>query len=217
MSDFYSAWLERSQANDKKVNDASRVARGKELKWVRTRQDYKAALMIAPELGFPTGGSCLMRAEIPVGWHTGKHFHGEEAIYVESGEGFMVLDDQRYDFFPGTVFHIPYRSPHQLFNTGKVAVGYLSGLAWHLEADIYMGKWSSWRTAGRTTPRSWGSFPRKGPSIGRRMGGGSQCTISSMRSRMNRSMGRLIFSWDAAASRTDSRRRGWRSARSLWI
>ena len=67
MSDFYSAWLERSQANDKKVNDAPRVARGKELKWVRTRQDYKAALMIAPELGFPTGGSCLMRAEIPVG------------------------------------------------------------------------------------------------------------------------------------------------------
>ena len=67
--------------------------------------------MIAPETGFPTGGSCLMRAEIPIGWHTGKHFHGEEAIYVESGEGFMILDDKRYDFFPGTIFHIPYRAP----------------------------------------------------------------------------------------------------------
>ena len=110
MSDFYSEWLERSKNNEKIVNDAPRVIRSKDLKWVRTRQDHKAALMIAPELGFPTGGSCLMRAEIPVGWHTGKHLHGEEAIYVESGEGFMVLDDKRYDFFPGTVLHIPYRS-----------------------------------------------------------------------------------------------------------
>jgi mannose-6-phosphate isomerase-like protein (cupin superfamily) len=128
-SDFYSAWLERSKKNEKVVNEAPRVARGKDLTWVRTRQDYKATLMIAPELGFPTGGSCLMRAEIPVGWHTGKHLHGEEAIYVESGEGFMVLDDKRYDFFPGTILHIPYRSPHQLFNTGSGPVGYLSGLA----------------------------------------------------------------------------------------
>src|SRR5215471_14993375 len=120
MSDFYSDWLERSKNNEKVVNEAPRVMRSKDLKWVRTRQDYKAALMIAPELGFPTGGSCLMRAEIPVGWHTGKHLHGEEAIYVESGEGFMVLDDKRYGFFPGTVLHIPYRSTHQLFNMGKM-------------------------------------------------------------------------------------------------
>jgi len=119
MSDFYSAWLERSKSNQKKVDEAPRVTRSKDLKWERTPQDHKAALMIAPELGFPTGGSCLMRAEIPVGWHTGKHFHGVEAIYVESGEGFLVLDDKRYDFFPGTIFHIPYRSTHQLFNTGK--------------------------------------------------------------------------------------------------
>src|SRR5262244_295584 len=96
--------MERSKNNEQVVNAAPRVMRSKDLKWVRTRQDYKAALMIAPELGFPTGGSCLMRAEIPVGWHTGKHFYGEEAIYVESGEGFMVLDDQRYDFFPGNGF-----------------------------------------------------------------------------------------------------------------
>src|SRR5262245_64841584 len=97
MSDFYNQWLERSKKNEEIVNNAPRVMRSKDLKWVRTRQDHKAALMIAPELGFPTGGSCLMRAEIPVGWHTGKHLHGEEAIYVESGEGFMVLDDKRYD------------------------------------------------------------------------------------------------------------------------
>ncbi len=140
MSDFYKTWLEDSERIEKTVQEAPRVARGKNLNWVRTRQDSKAALMIAPETGFSTGGSLLMRAEIPVGWHTGKHIHGEEAIYVERGEGFLLLDEKRYDFHPATVFHIPYRSNHQLFNTGNEPVSYLSGLAWHLEASIYMGR-----------------------------------------------------------------------------
>lgn len=149
MKDFYSAWLEQSKQSEKTVEEAPRVARGKDLQWVRTPQDHKAALMIAPETGFPTGGSLLMRAEIPVGWHTGKHSHGEEAIYVESGEGFMVLDGKRYDFHPGTIFHVPYRSEHQLFNTGNVSVGYLSGLAWPLEASVYMGRLEQIEEAGK--------------------------------------------------------------------
>jgi mannose-6-phosphate isomerase-like protein (cupin superfamily) len=173
MNDFYSAWLEQSKNLESKVNESPRVARSKDLKWVRTRQDHKAALMIAPELGFPTGGSLLMRAEIPSGWHTGKHFHGEEAIYVESGEGFMVLDDRRYDFFPGTIFHIPYRSPHQLFNTGKVPVGYLSGLAWHLEASVYMAKIEQIEDAGENDPKVLAQFPAEEsqywPEDGRRI------------------------------------------------
>ena len=56
--------------------------------------------MIAPETGFPTAGSLLMKAEIPVGWHTGRHFHGEEAIYVEQGEGFLALDEKAYAELP---------------------------------------------------------------------------------------------------------------------
>jgi len=94
-----------------------------------------------------------MRAEIPVGWHSGRHLHGEEAIYVESGEGFMILDDKRYDFVPGTIFHVPYRATHQLFNTGKTPVGYLSGLAWHLEADVYMGKMEQLEECGENDPK----------------------------------------------------------------
>ena len=148
MQDFYSAWLERSESLEKTVSEAPRVAKGKNLNWVRTRQDSKAALMIAPEAGFSTGGSLLMKAEIPAGWHTGKHLHGEEAIYIERGDGFMVLDDKRYNFHRGTIFHIPYRSSHQLFNTGKEPVPYISGLAWPLEAFLYMGRIEQIEDAG---------------------------------------------------------------------
>jgi len=173
MTDFYKDWLEESKCIEKTVNEAPRVARGKNLDWVRTRQDSKAALMIAPETGYPTGGSLLMRAEIPVGWHTGKHIHGEEAIYVERGEGFLLVDDRRYDFHRGTVFHIPYRSAHQLFNTGNEPVSYLSGLAWHLEASIYMGRLEQIEDVGQNDSAGLAKVPREEsqywPTDGRRI------------------------------------------------
>lgn len=152
MADFYSAWLANSERIEKAVGEAPRVARGKELNWVRTRQDHKAALMIAPETGFPTGGSLLMKAEIPIGCHTGKHVHGEEAIYIERGQGFLLLDGERFDFQKGTIFHIPYRASHQLFNTDNEPVVYISGLAWPLEAAIYMGRMEQIEDAGQNDP-----------------------------------------------------------------
>ena len=173
MMDFYNGWLEESIRIEKTVNEAPRVARGKSLNWVRTRQDSRASLMIAPETGFPTGGSLLMRAEIPVGWHTGKHIHGEEAIYIERGEGFLLLDEKRYDFRRATVFHIPYRSTHQLFNTGNEPVSYLSGLAWHLEAFIYMGHMEQIEDAGQNDSAGLAKVPREEsqywPTDGRRI------------------------------------------------
>ena len=173
MQDFYTAWLEESKRIEKRVQEAPRVARGKELKWVQTRQDSKAALMIAPETGFPTGGSLLMKAEIPVGWHTGKHLHGEEAIYIERGEGFLLLDDRRYDFNRRTIFHIPHRSPHQLFNTGNEPVVYISGLAWPLEAFIYMGHMEQIEDVGENEAGALAKIPpqesQNWPGDGRRI------------------------------------------------
>ncbi len=173
MQDFYTAWLEESKRIEKRVQEAPRVARGKELKWVQTRQDSKAALMIAPETGFPTGGSLLMKAEIPVGWHTGRHLHGEEAIYIERGEGFLLLDDRRYDFYRRTIFHIPYRSPHQLFNTGNEPAVYISGLAWPLEAFIYMGHMEQIEDVGENEAGALAKIPpeesQNWPGDGRRI------------------------------------------------
>ena len=67
MENFYDQWLKESERIEKVVADSPRVARSKDLKWTRTRQDHRAALMIAPETGFPTGGSLMMKGEIPSG------------------------------------------------------------------------------------------------------------------------------------------------------
>lgn len=150
--DFYSRWLEQSARLQAAVADAPRVARGADLDWVTTRQDARAALMISPETGFPTGGSALLKAQIPVGWHTGRHTHGEEAIFIERGTGFLLLDGRCYDFKPRTIFHIPYRATHQLFNTGDQPVDYLSGLAFHLEAAVHLAQIEQLEDAGPNEP-----------------------------------------------------------------
>src|SRR2546427_653485 len=87
MENFYDDWLAESERIERVVADAPRVVRGKELRWVRTRQDHKAALMIAPETGFPTGGSLLMKAQIPPGWHIdGRRVSMHEDQFELSGE-----------------------------------------------------------------------------------------------------------------------------------
>ncbi len=64
------------------------VIHEEELEWLETPQDFRIALIAGPETGFRTWGSESMIAEIPPGWHTGKHEHGEEGIYILEGEGF---------------------------------------------------------------------------------------------------------------------------------
>ncbi len=139
-ADFYSQWLAKSEANEYETGRAPILARGRDAAWIETPQDYKLAMLIGPQVGFPTQGSNLCKAIIPSGHHTGKHRHGEEAIHIVSGEGILVVDDRRYDFHTGTTIHIPYMSTHQLFNTGDADVEYVTATAMDLDLFVRLGR-----------------------------------------------------------------------------
>jgi quercetin dioxygenase-like cupin family protein len=140
LASFYDDWLVRSAANHRSVSDPPVVAHGSELRWTETPQDARAAVLIGEASGFPTQGTALLRAEIPVGWHTGGHVHGEEAIFVLAGSGFIVIDGRRYDFRPGTAIHVPYMSDHQLVNTADEPVSYLSAVTTDLDLFARLGR-----------------------------------------------------------------------------
>ena len=94
------------------------------------------AWIVSAETGFDAWGMETQVAEIPAGWNTGRHRHGEEAIYVVRGEGFVVVEDQRYDFASGTTIGIPFGAAHQLYNTGLEPVRYLSATPFPLEQHL---------------------------------------------------------------------------------
>ena len=140
MGDFYSDWLRASARLESSVGSGPVVARGRELEWIETPQDARAAMLIGAASGFPTQGTALVKAEIPAGSRTGKHVHGEEAIHITSGTGFSIIGGARYDWKAGTTLHVPYRAEHQHVNTGDSPAVYISALTQDLDFSAGLGR-----------------------------------------------------------------------------
>jgi uncharacterized cupin superfamily protein len=132
VSDFYREWLARSAQLEERMKRARIVSRSSELTWIETEQDARTAVVIGSAAGFETSGTTLAKAEIPAGWRTGRHAHGEEAIHILTGTGFAVIDGARYDWKPGTTLH--------LVNTGKETAIYLSAHAIELDFATKLGR-----------------------------------------------------------------------------
>lgn len=140
MANFYDKWLKLwDESNEEKKRSRS-VIHEEELEWVETPQDFRVALMAGPENGFRTWGSEALIAEIPPGSHTGKHEHGEEAIYIVEGEGFSVVNEMKYEWGQGSVIWIPFGGKHQHFNTGRTTARYFSVMSLHLEHFVGLAK-----------------------------------------------------------------------------
>jgi quercetin dioxygenase-like cupin family protein len=159
MSTFYDEWLATEEDLQQELRQTAFIARDRDIPWVRTRQDAKVKLMIANELGFKTMGSNVLKGEIPVGWHTGKHAHGEESMHILSGEGFSIVENQRFDWHTGTTIQIPYRAVHQHFNTGSEPAQYISGMAFDLEKFVRLAAVIQHEDCGPNDPAILAAFP----------------------------------------------------------
>src|SRR5438105_681999 len=140
MGDFYADWLRESAHLESAVGSGPVVARGHELSWIETAQDARVAMLIGEATGFPTQGTALLKADIPAGWRTGRHMHGEEAMHILDGTGFSVIDGARYDWKPGTTLHVPYGAAHQHVNTGSSTAAYISALTTDLDFAVKLGR-----------------------------------------------------------------------------
>ncbi len=121
-----------------------------ELDWVSTAQDYQVALMVSRETGFDTWGVESAVAEVPPGRHTGRHRHGEEAMYIVSGRGLIEVDGIGYEFEAGTTIGIPYGAAHRIFNTGNETIRYVSGTAAPLETFVGLYMMEQLETRGQS-------------------------------------------------------------------
>ena len=104
-ADFVDGWRRQSERNQRALDHAPVVARGRDLRWAETANEHRVAMLVGRQVGFPTMGTSLSKVQIPAGHHTGRQRHGEEAIHVLEGEGFLILDGRRYDFHAGTTIN----------------------------------------------------------------------------------------------------------------
>jgi mannose-6-phosphate isomerase-like protein (cupin superfamily) len=159
MKTFYDEWLDAQKQIQTDLEQSPFVARDKDIPWVSTPQDAKTKLMIGNSLGFATMGSNVVKAEIPVGWHTGKHRHGEESLHILEGEGFSIIAGQRVDWHKSSTLQIPYWAEHQHFNTGSVPVLYISAMAFDLERFVRIARLEQLETCGPNDPQAMANCP----------------------------------------------------------
>lgn len=162
---FYDEWFAAQADIEASFLRSPGLARDADYPWVETRQDARVKLMLGRETGFPTMGGVVLKAEIPPGWHTGTHRHGEEAIHVLRGVGFAVVDGHRFDVRPGSTLQIPYRASHQLVNTGDEALQYLSAMAFPLELYVNLVTLEQIEDHGENDERLLSASAEEGHSI----------------------------------------------------
>ena len=91
MANFYHDWLRLAGDWKEQSGQARKHIHEDELRWVRTKQDHRAALLCPRENGFLTWGDIVL-GEIPPRCNTGKHYHSEDAIYITPGKGCSIID-----------------------------------------------------------------------------------------------------------------------------
>jgi uncharacterized cupin superfamily protein len=151
-ADFYGDWLAASERNAVDVERSPILARGSEATWIETPNEHRIAMLIGNQVGFPTNGTNLCTVAIPAGHHTGRHRHGEEAIHILRGNGFVVVAGRRYDFHAGTTIHVPYMDDHQLFNTGDTDLEYVSASTIDLDLFVKLGRLDQLEEKGPNEP-----------------------------------------------------------------
>jgi mannose-6-phosphate isomerase-like protein (cupin superfamily) len=171
MAAFYDQWLATGDELADTMGRSPGVSHDVDRPWETTRQDAKVKLMLADELGFPMMGGVVLKAEIPVGAHSGRHVHGEEAIFVLAGSGVAEVAGHRFDIRTGSAVHIPYRAAHQLVNTGAEPLLYVSGLAFPLERFVKLASLVQLEDWGPNTPAHASDPTETGQSLpdGRRV------------------------------------------------
>jgi mannose-6-phosphate isomerase-like protein (cupin superfamily) len=158
---FYDQWLQARREIEHELTTSPAVARDSEIPWVSTPQDAKVKLMVANDLGYATMGSNVLKAEIPVGWHTGRHRHGEESMHILEGEGFSIIGGRRFDWRTGSTLQIPFGADHQHFNTGEVPALYISGMAFDLERFARVAFLEQLEECGPNDPLVLAAFPEQ--------------------------------------------------------
>jgi quercetin dioxygenase-like cupin family protein len=101
------------------------LVRSEDLVFEPTRMG-NVAIVVDPERGFHMRTIATLVAELPPGKRSGAHRHiYEETNYVIAGQGYSIIEDQRFDWKAGDTLCIPVFGWHQHFNTGKEPARFL--------------------------------------------------------------------------------------------
>jgi gentisate 1,2-dioxygenase len=125
-AEIYYGQLSYAEQEEKRRRAGKVLVKGSDLSFGATPMG-RVAYAVDPKLGFHVKILGTLIAEIPAGKRSGAHRHiYEETNYILDGEGYSIIEDQRYDWKKGDTLVIPVFAWHQHFNTGKNTARFLA-------------------------------------------------------------------------------------------
>ncbi len=113
----YERTKELAREAERRAKTGPVVIHTRDLKFESAAGRRRAYISEPDILGSAVQTMAMFIAEIPPGKAGVKHRHFNEAmIYVLSGHGHSVIDDQRFDWGEGDVISVPLYSWHQHYN-----------------------------------------------------------------------------------------------------
>lgn len=164
-TDFYQAWLDASAANQRDLARAPVLSRAADRTWIETVHDFRTATVIGAAAGFATQGTSVTIADVPPHHHTGRHRHGEEAIFVLEGSGFVEADGRRYDIKEGSTIQVPFMAEHRIYNTGDDVLRYVSATSIDLDLFVRLGRLEQLEPKGEDGAGVEDRFPSDGTQV----------------------------------------------------
>lgn len=115
----YEADLRFAREAEQERKSSRKILRKRDWQSEETRHTIYTEL-ISPGNGFHIKTLTTFIGEIVPGGVTGMHRHANEAaIYILSGRGYSIVDDERIDWEEGDSLCIPMMAWHQHFNGNK--------------------------------------------------------------------------------------------------
>jgi len=99
------------------TESARLITRFEDVRGMVTKRGARSLFMVDKSIGYHTAGLSAVMHELAPGKYQSRHRHGGEAwLYVISGTGYSVMDDERHDWEAGDLIVVDHWAWHQHFN-----------------------------------------------------------------------------------------------------
>lgn len=140
-SDPYSQRIQRLRGAQQAQASSRIVTRYEEVPFKITPRGARSGFLVDRSLGNHTTGLTAVMHQLAPGLHQSRHRHGGEAwLYCVEGNGYSIIEGERYDWGPGDLVVVDHWAWHQHFNASDDRIASLIRV--HNFDTLYMGMWA---------------------------------------------------------------------------
>lgn len=137
-SDPYTRRIERLARRQEAFSETRIMTAFDDIPFRVTPRGARSGFLVDRSLGYNTGGLTAVIHQLAPGLYQSRHRHGGEAwLYCTTGQGYSVIDDERYDWGPGDMAVVDHWAWHQHFNASDTQIAAIIRV--HNFDSLYMG------------------------------------------------------------------------------